>query len=300
MLSFIPSVRKLVGFFFFINLCHAQNLVPNGNFESPIVNYSSIGWYYRLYPGCYINTTGSAPANWYVTYGTPDWLIEGTIYCTFTPDTAASGRAYIDIGNYEACSTALTQPIEPGFTYSLSFSAKREPALGLAGDVTRFAFNSSDTLLSPYITSTVWQRFEIVFTATAYGYYMELKGLITQAGTDIDSICLTRVYPLPVILTDFKYEKGNLKWATASEYNSAYFDVERNGNIIGRVPARGYSIFTTHYSFPDSVGTYYRLKQIDNDGAFVWSSYLTVARREEEDEPNWNWRNYYTDLGQIK
>ncbi|MCW3119773.1 MAG: hypothetical protein JWM28_3855, partial [Chitinophagaceae bacterium] len=75
-------------------------------------------------------------------------------------------------------------------------------------------------------------------------------------------------------------KKVNLAWQTASEINSNRFETERspNGNTwikIGEVKAQGSSNRVADYSFvdgnPESGNNYYRLKQFDNDGKFVYS-----------------------------
>jgi hypothetical protein len=86
---------------------------------------------------------------------------------------------------------------------------------------------------------------------------------------------------LPVEFTHFtaqyKNQQTNLEWATASEVNSAAFDVERsndgvNFTTIGQVKAEGRAY---NYTFTDenplSGTNYYRLKQIDVDGKFDYS-----------------------------
>ncbi|MEM6264717.1 MAG: T9SS type A sorting domain-containing protein [Bacteroidota bacterium] len=76
-----------------------------------------------------------------------------------------------------------------------------------------------------------------------------------------------------------------LSWATASESNSHYFEVERSINNqpfqpIGQVQSAGNSTSLRTYAFtdrPDQVGTYsYRLKQVDLDGKSQFSSVILV------------------------
>jgi hypothetical protein len=86
--------------------------------------------------------------------------------------------------------------------------------------------------------------------------------------------------PLPVELTSFNASCVNegviLNWTTASENNSSHFEVEKsqdgiNWRIIGNVQASGHSTSNLDYSYLDiekSFETsYYRLNQVDNDGA---------------------------------
>jgi len=85
--------------------------------------------------------------------------------------------------------------------------------------------------------------------------------------------------PLPVELLSFTAECGQetilLKWQTASEFNSAYFEIQKSldgstWNTIGNQTAAGNSTELLSYSLEDaskSANTsYYRLNQVDNDG----------------------------------
>lgn len=94
---------------------------------------------------------------------------------------------------------------------------------------------------------------------------------------------------LPVELLSFtgqkQIESVLLKWSTASEKNSHYFTVEKstdgvNYTAIGNVPAAGYSNTVLNYSLTDEHPingiNYYRLKQVDNDGTYEYSSIVQV------------------------
>jgi hypothetical protein len=99
------------------------------------------------------------------------------------------------------------------------------------------------------------------------------------------------VAPLPVELTSFSgavdsYNTAMLHWATASERNTAYFAIESSTNNIiftetGRVSAAGNSSRASSYQWIDpqrlSYTTYYRLRQVDNDGSVFYSSIVTLA-----------------------
>ena len=78
-----------------------------------------------------------------------------------------------------------------------------------------------------------------------------------------------------------------LSWETASERNTNFFGIEwskenQNWDEIGRVEAVGNSDIRMDYSFVDyqyRPGTvYYRLKQVDMDGAFSYSKVIEVER----------------------
>jgi hypothetical protein len=102
--------------------------------------------------------------------------------------------------------------------------------------------------------------------------------------------------PLPVELVAFTAERqgtaGRLSWATASEKNSAYFEVEASPDgsafrSLGRVAAHGSTSLRHDYSFADahlmSYGTpvvYYRLQQVDQDGTSSYSPVRVLSVEE--------------------
>lgn len=94
---------------------------------------------------------------------------------------------------------------------------------------------------------------------------------------------------LPVELLHFSAKTENLtvvlSWSTATEEHNAYFDIERSIDgihfeKIGTVQGSGTSYDTQEYSFTDEnpVGStiYYRLKQVDYDGAFQYHNIVAV------------------------
>lgn len=94
--------------------------------------------------------------------------------------------------------------------------------------------------------------------------------------------------PLPVELTSFTAAAKNnvveLKWNTATETNNAGFEIEKNinnrWNKIGFVEGAGSSSAPKQYLFADrsQTGTFqYRLKQIDRDGAFNYSTVVEAT-----------------------
>lgn len=99
----------------------------------------------------------------------------------------------------------------------------------------------------------------------------------------------TAAMPLPVSLLSFTANKSNsavaLNWQTASEQNSALFQVERSTNgesytRIGVVRAAGNSSTKRSYQLNDNepyLGlNYYRLKMVDLDGSFEYSEVRQV------------------------
>lgn len=100
--------------------------------------------------------------------------------------------------------------------------------------------------------------------------------------------------PLPVNLISFsgKIEEKNvvLDWITTSETNNNGFEIQKSNDAksfqsIGFVKGNYDSKIQNNYSFTDKDisdfgNIYYRLKQIDNDGAFEYSRIITVSGQE--------------------
>lgn len=94
---------------------------------------------------------------------------------------------------------------------------------------------------------------------------------------------------IPVELTSFVANSNGsnvlLNWSTATEINNSGFEVERKSSSsdwvkVGFVPGAGTTTEVKKYSFTDknlTAGSYsYRLKQIDYDGTFAYSSIVEV------------------------
>ena len=124
-----------------------------------------------------------------------------------------------------------------------------------------------------------------------------LIGTITDAVVALGDFALATtsadltVNPLPVELTAFaarrRITKGiSLSWATASEHNSATFEVQRSLDgyefiLVATVQAQGTSTQATVYTALDEAAPasklYYRLRQLDRDGRVAFSPVVAVA-----------------------
>jgi len=104
--------------------------------------------------------------------------------------------------------------------------------------------------------------------------FSDIEDFINNSQTD----------PLPVELISFSTKQASLgillQWQTATELNNDYFDIERSedGVIfykIARLAGKGTTDEVQHYQYIDKAPIanveYYRLKQVDYDGAFEYS-----------------------------
>jgi hypothetical protein len=82
-----------------------------------------------------------------------------------------------------------------------------------------------------------------------------------------------------------KGSDAQLDWTTLAEINSDHFEIEKsvdgvNWNTIATAKAAGNSAATSYYSYTDkniaSGNLFYRLKEVDIDGKFMYSSVVTM------------------------
>ncbi len=120
------------------------------------------------------------------------------------------------------------------------------------------------------------------------------RGLDGSGFKSIYETCIIPSVPLPIELLSFEAipndDVVNLFWSTASEINNSYFIVERSKdgyywNDILEVEGAGNSTVIIEYEDTDYeplLGlSYYRLRQVDFDGEFTYSS-IEVVNFENE------------------
>lgn len=121
----------------------------------------------------------------------------------------------------------------------------------------------------------------------------------TQNGTAaIDhiriTVFLTSVLPIELLGFDATKNLGSVdcNWSTATEIRSSHFEIERsadgiNFEKIGRIEAAGESYSFKHYEFkdenPEEGINYYRLKKVDIDNSYDYST-VKAVKFEKEDE----------------
>ncbi len=100
--------------------------------------------------------------------------------------------------------------------------------------------------------------------------------------------------PLPVELISFdvqllENQRVKIDWATASETNNDYFEIERsvdgvNFEVIDQVPSKGNGVVQNDYQIYDSnpkIGlNYYRLKQVDFNEKYEYSETKSIEVKE--------------------
>ena len=168
---------------------------------------------------------------------------------------------------------------------------------GAAANVT-LEWNSNSGCNGAYITDpstisvvhfngTNWDESGGTGTGTAVNGSVEWTGVTNFSPFTLGTTSLLN--PLPVGLTDFSASRcGNkicLFWNTVSENNNDHFEIERSAdgrifNSIGSVNGNGTTSIGHNYTFSDAHPlngkNYYRLKQVDIDRKFSFSSVLRV------------------------
>lgn len=102
---------------------------------------------------------------------------------------------------------------------------------------------------------------------------------------------------LPITLTSFTGKRVgsviHLVWETASEENNDYMEVQRSRagkrfEPLGRVPGQGTTATPRRYAFTDEQPlpgvNYYRLKQVDYDGAYAYHHTIAVLFTDKQTE----------------
>jgi hypothetical protein len=155
-------------------------------------------------------------------------------------------------------------------------------------DMTAFAAAANLRLVG--WNGTAWIDLSGGATASGNTENSTLSGTI-PAGITITAIAIgSNSFILPVELLSFTVQTGQncdmvIRWSTASEQNSAYFEVERSSMNnqyipIVRITAAGNSNQVRQYQVIDKHAinglNYYRIKQVDMDGRISYSSIRTI------------------------
>jgi hypothetical protein len=150
-----------------------------------------------------------------------------------------------------------------------------------------------------YITeNATWATVVLELPNPSNDYYVAFEATSNWArGLDLDDVVIGNESAVPVSITLFKGEKkGNinsLTWTTSTEVNNAGFELQRSIDGVNFAPLgyvnskanNGNSTQQLTYNFNDvrpllSTG-YYRLKQIDKDGKFNYSS-IVILRSDKK------------------
>ncbi len=212
-----------------------------------------------------------------------------------TNDNNLSIPSAVNNMNYNAVDRSLFVADRFWHINALSYTAKPAVTLSIAYNSAANEIGGTNTIIEPNLLA---QRFN-----TGLGHWESylLFGTNNAAADRVDNIVASpadffenwilvdNTNPLPVKLTAFNANCNNnaveLTWTTESEINNDYFVVEKSYDAVTffeliTVQGNGNSNVTNNYvvydSNPSSGTTYYRLKQIDFDGAISYHNIIST------------------------
>lgn len=235
----------------------------------------------ETFPNEFAGEEQTALANWDFLYGNVDVgrYMRGT-YPGTGIDLAGSVNSSIETKN--------TFTLPPG-NYTLSFLAQDNTfgnsqmlvEIGSAFNQVYHAGGTPQTYTSNFVVSS----------ATNAKIRLTEQGPEDKGGTFIANISLDYTAPLPVSLLNFSARQAEeqvmLEWQTASETNNMGFEIQQSADgaawkAIHFIPGKNTTSALSSYTYAAdhivSGGSYFRLKQLDNNGDYSYSRivYLNV------------------------
>jgi hypothetical protein len=202
---------------------------------------------------------------------------------------------FMNINRYNLCGPGI---ILPHVTFIVEYQALDNSWVPLTG-------SPSSTIAIPLSEAPTWVQLGQALSLPSTGSYVVQNIRVTisdgnlggcgndYAMDDIRFGACPSNGPLPVEFTAVSaFQKGSavsVNWSTASEINNKYFDVEKSVNgatdwlLVSTTKSNGNSsalkIYSTLDLKPNAGLNYYRVKQVDFNGSYKYSSivYVKVA-----------------------
>lgn len=242
---------------------------------------------------------------------------------SFNVSSAGAGGDHIDFSTYGTLSTEKWTPnLTPSMVTNLRRESDGDPnnsegvidRFWIFGDVTSYATRPDATISFIYDSDEVTGSLISAGAMVAQRFNTDDETWTGSFGSDdgssvssvvVDGPQLFEAWTLssessllPVELTVFEatcaHDGVHIYWETASESNSSHFVIQKSFNGQNwfdyvEVQAVGNSVVNTRYEITDTdyqftSTTYYRLKQVDINGAYV--NYAPVSVVCEEGMPN--------------
>jgi hypothetical protein len=259
--------------------CYSTGTVSGSGAAGFVGGLIGMSWDNAVVTNCYSRAavTGLIHVGGLIGYLFKDVNSSNIINCYSSGAVAVPGGGFV--GTVDGAST-ITACFWDNQTSGQAHGGDGTDVTGVTGESTVNMKTQSTYTAAPSwdITGTVWR---IDLSSTINGGYPFLAWQNPSGGTT-----------LPVELTSFTSTVNKngvtLTWSTATEINNYGFNVERRAvnstsswAKIGFVAGHGTSNATIAYSYTDAglaSGSYaYRLKQIDNGGAFKYSQSIEVV-----------------------
>ena len=220
-------------------------------------------------------------------------VVEGSFANAYSDGTGVDAyiTTHFHASNYTVQLRLSDGSLTPGVSYSTTDNIS-------VGSVNVAYTQCTGTANGTYNTTLYYVPID--FASFTIGANLAVTGSLvtlnpTKGAADIGKFVITTnasLVTLPVDLIAFTAEPlGNkdalLHWTTASEINNSHFDVERSYDgrtfeAVGNVAGNGNSQHQIEYSYTDAFVSkvqntvYYRLKQVDFDGAYEYSDIRVV------------------------
>jgi len=223
--------------------------------------------------------------------GTQNGTYKIRFYYPPAEKTAIENAADAWMANYVACGYDFKYPLEHFYWFK----------------------NTASNYTAPDYDGT---HYSATVSSTASGInYSEWNNISSFSGGSGAIILLPSITPLPVELVNFSSSCMDsdvaIKWSTASENNSMHFEVESsvdafNWKVIAVVDAAQFSTSLIDYAILHEGAAreknYYRLKQVDTDGAYEYYSIIYSDCGSDLDGapiifPNPSKNNFTIDFG---
>gem|GEM_PF-3221497 len=192
----------------------------------------------------------------------------GTLTFTITPSPTAANYDFSLWGPYGSAQCPVGPPIRCSVRSSTGATGLRTADNGDSFDTNNNAWASPLTIGAAQV-GQVYVLYIKKATGTGQDFNLTFTGAALN-GTVLP-IELLDLYAQP------RDQSVDVIWATASERNSERYEIQRSFDdssyvTIGTLPAAGDAEYTTYYAFTDEapglgVANYYRLKEVDRDGA---------------------------------
>lgn len=225
---------------------------------------------------------GENYSNWF----SISFTTSGTFSFTIVPAVGSDDYDYAVYGPNVTCAA-----LGPAIRCSDAALTGNTGLSAAAGDLTEAVGGDKFTAVMNVLAGQTYYLMIDEWTPTGAGYSLNLGGTANIS-------CV----PLPVELTSFnaQYNRNsrsvNIDWSTATEKNCDHFAVERSidGSVFEQIDnVKGANTSTKpHYynsvdenPFPGEVN-YYRLRQVDNNGAFKYSDLKAVVINDPESHFN--------------
>ncbi|MGA0555840.1 hypothetical protein ACO2Q8_04250 [Larkinella sp. VNQ87] len=229
----------------------------------------------------------------------------------YTTPVAASGGNNMSFGECAGpAEQTATSPVinTVGQTnVAISFGIRKTAAFGPQVVLLEFSTDggSSWTTISADVSSsgtTTWAVSMFTLPGSAENQasltfrfrYTPPSGSGCATSFRVDDFVVSATNALPVELATFRAtaerDRNQLVWETAWERKASHFVIERSTDAvaftsIGQVEAVGETANRQRYTFTDGEPlpgiSYYRLRQVDRDGAMQVSKWVSVSRGEE-------------------